>query len=145
MNVLLSIKPRFAEKILSGEKQYEFRKTTFRRSEPGDTVFLYASSPVQCIVGTFEIGRIIQKSPSDLWQAYGDKSGINDQKQFFEYYAGYDSGYAIRVRNPSRLQSEVRPHKHFDEFTPPVSFQYVDEEFRSTIENTISHSILASD
>ena len=31
MNVLLSIKPRFVEKILEGEKRFEFRKGIFKQ------------------------------------------------------------------------------------------------------------------
>ena len=32
MQVLLSIKPEFAESILAGSKKYEFRKVIFRRT-----------------------------------------------------------------------------------------------------------------
>lgn len=31
MNVILSIKPEFVEKIFSGEKQYEYRKVLFKQ------------------------------------------------------------------------------------------------------------------
>lgn len=30
MKILLSIKPRFVEKIISGEKLYEYRKVVFK-------------------------------------------------------------------------------------------------------------------
>ena len=51
MNVILSIKPEFVEKIFSGEKQYEYRKILFKQKV--DTVYIYASRPISKIVGEF--------------------------------------------------------------------------------------------
>ena len=53
MNVILSIKPEFVEKIFSGEKQYEYRKVLFKQKV--DTVYIYASRPISKIVGEFKI------------------------------------------------------------------------------------------
>jgi len=54
MKVLLSIKPKYAEMILSGEKKYEFRRAIFKK--PGiSKVVIYASSPVSKVIGEFEI------------------------------------------------------------------------------------------
>lgn len=33
MKILLSIKPQYVEKIISGEKRYEFRKKEFKRRD----------------------------------------------------------------------------------------------------------------
>jgi predicted transcriptional regulator len=33
MDVLLSVKPKFVEKIISGTKRYEFRKIIFKENE----------------------------------------------------------------------------------------------------------------
>ena len=49
MNAILSVKPEYATKILTGEKLYEYRKTVFCR--PIEKVYIYASSPVCMIVG----------------------------------------------------------------------------------------------
>ena len=58
MKVLLSIKPEFAEKIFNGTKKYEFRKNIFKNKSV-DKVVVYASSPVQCVIGEFEIETIL--------------------------------------------------------------------------------------
>jgi type I restriction enzyme S subunit len=134
MNVLLSIKPEFAEKILSGQKEYEFRKTPIRKADAVDKVILYASSPVQRIVGTFKINQIVGGSPQELWEGYGEKSGIDDQQRFMEYYRGKQEGYAIEIIDPQRLPSKIDPSEYIDGFTPPVSFQYVSDEFASSFE-----------
>ena len=33
MNVLLSVKPKYAEKIVEGEKKYEFRRAIFKKQD----------------------------------------------------------------------------------------------------------------
>jgi len=46
MNVLLSIKPKYVEKIVNGEKQYEFRKRIFRNKNVRKA-FIYSTSPTK--------------------------------------------------------------------------------------------------
>ena len=53
MKVLLSIKPEFADKIFNGTKKYEYRRSIFKKKEV-KTVVVYASSPIQKIIGEFE-------------------------------------------------------------------------------------------
>ena len=57
MNVILSIKPEFVEKIFSKEKKYEYRKVLFKQSV--DIVYIYACRPICKIVGEFKIEEII--------------------------------------------------------------------------------------
>ena len=58
MKVLLSIKPEYAEKIFEGTKKYEFRRSVFKNRNV-KTVVVYASSPVQKVIGEFDIEHII--------------------------------------------------------------------------------------
>jgi predicted transcriptional regulator len=57
MKVLLSVKPEFANKIFSGVKKYEYRRAIFKNNV--NRVIVYASSPVQKLIGEFEIESII--------------------------------------------------------------------------------------
>ena len=41
MNVLLSIKPKYANQILNGNKRYEFRKSVFKNRNL-DVVYIYS-------------------------------------------------------------------------------------------------------
>ena len=79
--VLISIKPRFAEKILSGKKKYEFRKSIFK-DRSITKIVIYSSSPVQKVVGEFAIGRILADRPKGLWW----RAGIGEDKEFFFDY-----------------------------------------------------------
>ena len=47
-SILLSIKPEYAEKILSGEKRYEFRRKLCKREI--DKIYIYATRPVQKVI-----------------------------------------------------------------------------------------------
>ena len=54
MKIVLSIKPEFAFKIFDGTKKFEFRKSIFKNVNI-KSVILYASSPIQQVIGEFEI------------------------------------------------------------------------------------------
>lgn len=129
MNVLLSIKPEFAEKILRGKKKYEFRKTAFRDDSLVDTVILYASAPSQQIVGMFTIDEVFETNPENLWERFGSESGIDDKERFMQYFKEHEQGYAFEISDPHRLSPPVDPRQHFENFRPPVSFQYANGEF----------------
>ena len=79
MRVLLSIKPEFAFKIFDGEKKYEFRKVVFKNPKV-KTVVVYASSPVQKVIGEFEIEDILSSNPNEIWKKTKKYSGITDRK-----------------------------------------------------------------
>ena len=57
MNIILSIKPKWAELIYSGKKTIEWRKSIPKREnigEPIEKVLLYETAPVKKITGFFE-------------------------------------------------------------------------------------------
>jgi predicted transcriptional regulator len=119
MRVLLSIKPEYAEKILSGEKKFEFRKSAFKNKSV-KTVVIYATKPIGKVIGEFEVDQIISGSPVDLWKQTIDFSGIT--KSFFmEYFNGRSIGYAIKVKKVKRYQvpqniSDFLPHGNAPQF-----------------------------
>lgn len=47
--VLLSIKPKYVQKILDGTKRYEYRKVNFARRI--DKIIIYSSYPVKKMLG----------------------------------------------------------------------------------------------
>jgi predicted transcriptional regulator len=58
--VLLSTKPRFAEAIMGGEKHVEFRRVRCRRDVK--VVLVYATSPIQRLLGYFEVSFIVPRA-----------------------------------------------------------------------------------
>lgn len=128
MNALLAIKPEFAEKILAGEKRYEFRRTAFRDSAEIEFIYLYASAPVKRVVGLFTSERIIEASPTELWELFGEESGMENKERFLDYFEGVDTGYAIEIDDTHRFDSPLDPTELFDEFSYPMSFNYLTAE-----------------
>lgn len=122
MKVLLSIKPKYAELILSGEKKYEFRRTIFRNPAVKKVV-IYASSPISKVIGEFDIDDILTCNLAELWLHTMDHAGI-DKEYYDSYFSGKDRGYAIKVK---RVKKYSR-HKELNEFNvkrAPQSFAYI--------------------
>src|SRR4030042_2983875 len=124
MNVWMSIRPQYAEAIMNKSKRYEFRRSLFRSSAV-EHVFVYATSPVQMIVGAFEVGMVIHDDPLNLWRMLHEHTGI-DKGDFFRYFDGRDEGFAIEVRSPREFTEPIDPWEINPDFVPPQSFRYVD-------------------
>jgi predicted transcriptional regulator len=111
-------------RILSGEKEYEFRKRFPRNVE---TVYMYATSPIKKLVGKFTVGDVIEDEPHGLWKKFKTYAGI-DEKEFFEYFKGSRIGYAIQIKD-LKVFPPVDPKKIIFKFTPPESYLYTDTLF----------------
>ena len=122
--VLLSVKPRFAEAILSGQKTFEFRRALFRRQDIR-TVVLYASSPTCKVVGEFTIDRVLSSGLDSLWQTTHGGGAI-DREYFDRYFQGRSVGYALQVKRPRRYGSPLCLRKDFGILHPPQSFRYLE-------------------
>jgi len=122
MKVLLSIKPEFADKIFSGEKKFEFRRTIFK-NEAVKTVLVYASSPVQKVIGEFEIDTIIKNDPENLWKSTFEFAGIT-REYFMKYFANKDFGFAIKIKKTRKYKVPKCIKKDFNSY-PPQSFLYL--------------------
>lgn len=122
MKVLLSIKPEFAEKIFSGEKRFEYRKSIFK--EKVDTIVVYVSMPVGKIIGELSIREIIEAPPNELWEKTKNTSGISHDF-FIAYFKGKKKGYAIKIGKVERYDKPVNPYNGSKSFVPPQSFRYL--------------------
>lgn len=123
MNVLLSIKPRYANAILSGKKTVEFRKAVFKQAV--EKVYIYSSSPEKKIIGYFTIESIDEDQPAQLWKKYGGSGSIGEA-DFFEYYTGKNKGFAIKVKSVSAFETPVDPKSVIENFRAPQSYMYVE-------------------
>jgi predicted transcriptional regulator len=122
MKVLLSIKPEYAFKIFEGTKKFEFRKVIFKNPNI-KTVVVYASSPVQQVIGEFEIEDIFSLSPNSLWRKTKRFSGIS-QDFFFDYFADRDIAHAIKINKTRKYKKPLSIQKDFNA-TPPQSYMYL--------------------
>lgn len=121
MKVVLSIKPEFAFKIFDGTKKFEFRKAIFKNSNI-KTIIVYASSPVQQVIGEFEIEKIINKDIDSLWKLTQDFSGITED-YFYQYFADRTDGFAIQIKKTKKYRQPKCLRADYNLF-PPQSFAY---------------------
>jgi predicted transcriptional regulator len=105
MKVLLSIKPEFAFKIFDGTKKFEFRKSIFKHKNV-KKIIVYASSPMQRVIGEFEIADILFDDTESIWELTKKYSGIT--KDFYdEYFANKEMAFAIEVGNITVYQNPL--------------------------------------
>lgn len=125
-HALISLEERFAEGILSGEKLVELRRRPMRLPV-GATIWMYVKVPVGMVVGSAQVQSLQSLAPATLWKKYGDVSGLG-RAEFFDYFAGVARGFALVLRNPSRLPRPV-PLEQLrllnDGFHPPQFFQHL--------------------
>lgn len=122
MKILLSIKPQFANKIFEGTKLFEFRRSIFKNQNI-NTVVVYASSPVQKVIGEFTIDTILTDKPEIIWEQTKHHSGIS--KDFFnDYFADRDRAFAIKVKNTELYETPLNLADFNINFAPQ-SFVYL--------------------
>ena len=122
MKVLLSIKPEFAFKIFEGKKKFEFRKVIFKKPNI-KTVVVYASSPIQQVIGEFEIDDILSSDPNEIWEQTKQFSGISEDF-FYEYFADREIAHAIKIKNIKRYRKPLNIKDEFN-LSPPQSYAYL--------------------
>jgi predicted transcriptional regulator len=125
MRVLLSVKPLFAEMIFNGTKKFEFRRTVFKNTEI-TTIVVYASFPIQKVIGEFKIDSILNEELDELWKKTKRHSGISE-KYFYEYFQYKNKGYAIKIKETRRYEKELCLKENFNA-TPPQSFIYLRDD-----------------
>lgn len=123
MNVILSIKPEYANKILDGSKKFEFRKASFS-SQRVECVLMYATKPVGKVVGEFRVSHIHVDKPSAIWKMAKVHAGIN--KRFFdEYYRDREVAVAIEVESVRKYETPIGLSELGAGITAPQSFRYL--------------------
>ncbi|MDG2432537.1 ASCH domain-containing protein [Flavobacterium sp.] len=125
MKVVMSIKPKFANKIFDGTKRFEFRKAIFKNQNV-TSVLVYASSPVQKVIGEFEIGEIFNFDLKTLWDRTKEHSGITED-YFYEYFADRKNGFAIQIKNKKKFKIPKSLKEDYN-LAPPQSFAYFDSD-----------------
>lgn len=121
MKVVLSIKPEFAFKIFDGSKKFEFRKAVFKDKNV-KSVIVYASSPVQQVIGEFEIQAILKHDLATLWDLTKDFSGISEDF-YYKYFGKKQQGFAIQIKKVRKYKTPKCLKSDFN-LLPPQSFAY---------------------
>lgn len=121
--VLLSIKPKFANAIFSGEKKYEFRKSVYK-DKSIRIIYVYASAPISKVIGIIYVDEILEQQPDLLWEETCSSAGISED-YFYEYFANRKRAYALKVESAKLFDEPKLLKDMFGISHPPQSFCYV--------------------
>lgn len=125
MKILLSIKPQYVEKIISGEKRYEFRKKEFKRRDI-DTIVVYSSGKVKKLVGEIKFEKVLCDTPNNIWNLTHLHSGLSFDS-FMAYFEGRHKAYAIVIDKFVPYTEMQSLGDRFPGVKAPQSFIYLDE------------------
>lgn len=134
--ILISIKPKYVEKILKGEKTVEFRR---RKSsiKKGDQVFIYSSSPQKALVGKFIVNEVISDTVENLWNLKGEEGCIS-YEEFVKYYDGINLGYCLTFKTVTFFSIPIKLktlRSHILNFRVPQSWRYLQTDEVKMFEN----------
>lgn len=119
--ILLSINPEYVDKIISGEKKYEYRTRVAKRSVK--KIIIYCTFPRMKILAEAEIKEVLCLRPEELWRETKDKSGIT--KEFFDsYFSGREYAYAYKLGNV-KTYSKEKTLADYGCKSAPQSFVYI--------------------
>ena len=119
MNLIISIKPEFVNKIISGEKKYEFRRRIYKKEV--EKIYIYQTLPNSGIIGYFTPGKIIKDTPANLWNNLKDISGTSEEF-FMSYFHDKSEGYAIEIENLVVFEKPLTD----SDIKAPQSYKYID-------------------
>lgn len=123
--VLLSIKPKYADLIVSGTKRVEFRRSW--AAQKISKIVLYSSSPVQKLIGMVDVEEAKVASVSALWKICTERGGGLTRQELRDYFAGKRLGNGVLLGKVEVFSMHIDPSEIIDKFVPPQSFRYVDE------------------
>ncbi len=95
--VIFSLHPKYAEKIMCGKKKVEIRKK-FDKKWRGRMATIYATSPMQSILGYAKISNVVENTPNTIWELYNDQIGCT-KEEYESYVQNDNSVFAIELSN----------------------------------------------
>jgi predicted transcriptional regulator len=128
--LIMSLAPRHAHAVMSGDKQVEVRRR-FARHWEGATMALYATRPEAAVVGQVTVSRVVHDSPENIWRSFGEAIGC-DKSEFLSYVGCEKVVAAILLSDPEPYLSPIPiaqlSHWCTHELIAPQSYQAVDAE-----------------
>lgn len=127
--LLMSVKPEFAEKIMLKKKTVELRRK-FSTRWIGHRINIYASAPVMSLMGEARVAGVVVNKPEIIWERFHEQVGCS-RDEFNAYAAGADELYAIELDDVqsyrSRLPLVQMSHLVKERLAPPQSYMTLEK------------------
>ena len=103
--IILSIHPKHIEKILTGEKRYEYRKRI-----PLDINYLivYATAPTKKIVALIEVDMVMKDTPQNIWDVTQSESGVS-YEFFMNYFNEVSTSPFVLTNDATKVDAKASP------------------------------------
>jgi adenylate kinase len=135
---LISIHPKHIESIFNGTKRFEYRK---RFSTDIEKILIYATAPVNRILGFADVEFILSEKPQSIWNKTRGASGITNAF-FREYFSGKQTAYALKLGSIFKFDKPIKLGSYPFCIQPPQSYQFVTETQETWINNQSFHRII---
>ena len=103
--LLMSIRTKYARKILSGDKKVEVRRM-FSKKWKSSKVTIYASGSERSLVGEALIKDVIFDKPENVWERFSDQIGCA-KEEFDKYTISKNKVYAIVLEDAVPYQKSI--------------------------------------
>ena len=107
--IVMSIRPKYARKILSGRKKVEVRRM-FSKKWKGSKVSIYASGSERSLVGEALIKDVVFNRPENIWERFSGQIGCT-KEEFDKYTASRDMVYAIVLEDAVPYRKSISIEK----------------------------------
>lgn len=120
--ILLPIKEKYSNAILSNEKTFEIRRKAPNRVF--NSILIYTTAPISKIVGEARVCKIHKLPLKDLWKLTEGKNELT-KKEFYNYFEGQDYGYAYEINKTKKFSKPISLD-HYGIKSAPQHFKYID-------------------
>lgn len=135
-SVLISIHPKYVEKILNGTKQVEFRRVW--AVQDVTHMVIYSTSPIMKIVAIVEITKVLRSSKAGLWEIAKDLGGGLTRQELRDYFSGVALGHALLLGKVEKFYRPLGLDEVFPSLRPPQSFVYLTDSQYTFLKNKVS-------
>ena len=95
--VLISMQPKYAELVFSGEKMVEIRRK-FPRMLRGKQAVVYGTQPLGSLLGEVTLNNITPGTPDQIWFRFGQQAGCTHD-EYSKYVGNSTEVFAIELSN----------------------------------------------
>lgn len=133
-DILISIRPEYADQILEGCKTVELRRRFTEEIDQNTRLFIYSSNPVGAIVGSAKIDKVTKLSVKQIWKKFRKEACI-EKADFENYFYGIQVGFVLSLGEVTPLAETVDREDILDRWgiRPPQSYMYLSTEVASAI------------
>ena len=143
MQVLFSLKPKFADLVLSGRKKVEVRNRAVHL-KPDTRVWIYATRPRSRVVAVANLANVVVDDPESIWRRFGNELCL-DRSEYIEYTRGRVRASAIVLGEVNQVAEWLTLDVLRDRvggFQPPQFYSRVASD--STLSELLSASAVAT-